>query len=104
MSIPRVQPLLLPVLRMTGDRDEHAVEEIRKRMIGKFKLSRKDVKQTHESGQNVFVNRVAGALARLVMKKAIVRKSLREGSYRITAKGIAILDKNPPDLYCEPLG
>jgi len=38
MSIPRVQPLLLPVLRMRGDRNKNSVEEIRKRMIGNFKL------------------------------------------------------------------
>jgi restriction endonuclease Mrr len=58
MSIPRIQPLLLPVLRMTGDRNKHSVEEFRKRAIGNFKLSREEVKPTHsKSGKNVFVNR-----------------------------------------------
>ena len=105
MSIPRVQPLLLPVLRMTGDRNKHSVEEFRKRMIGNFKLPRKEVKQTHsKSDKNVFVNRVANALVRLVMRKFVVRKSPRKGSYRITKRGIAELRKKPRELYCEPLG
>jgi restriction endonuclease Mrr len=105
MSIPRVQPLLLPVLRMTGDRNKHSVEEFWKRMIGNFKLSRKEVKPTHsKSDKNVFVNRVANALVGLVMRKFVVRKSPRAGSYRATKRGIAELKKKPRELYCEPLG
>jgi len=55
MSIPRVQPLLLPVLRMTGDRNKHSVEEFRKRMIGNFKLPRKEVKQTHSKSDKTCI-------------------------------------------------
>ena len=61
--------------------------------------------KTHsKSDKNVFVNRVANALVRLVMRKFVVRKSPRKGSYRITKRGIAELRKKPRELYGEPLG
>jgi hypothetical protein len=43
-------------------------------------------------------------LARLVMRKFVVRKSPTEGSYRIKKRGIAELKKKPHELYGEPLG
>ena len=104
MAIPRIRPLLLSVLRMTADSSEHTVEEIRQRASREFKLTRKELEQKHsKTGMNVFVNRVAGALARLVMSRAITRKSKKEGVYRITKRGIAILKGNPSELPIEAL-
>ncbi len=97
MPIPKVQALLLPVLKVTEDGAEHSVEEIRKRIIEQFKLTRKEVEQEHpKSGKNVFVNLVAFALAYLNMGRAIIRK--KEGVYQIAERGAAILKGNPTDL------
>lgn len=101
MEIPRVQPILLPVLRIVADQAEQSVDEIRKRVKDKFKLTDEQVKQTRpKSGKNVFVNRVAWALAHLVMGKAIER---REHGYQITERGLAILKENPLGLTIKEL-
>ncbi|MGO9112083.1 MAG: winged helix-turn-helix domain-containing protein [Thermoguttaceae bacterium] len=101
MPIPTVQPLLLPVLRIVADQAEQSVEVIRKRVKDEFKLTDEQVKQTHpKSGKNVFVNRVAWALAHLVMGKEI---ELREHGYQITERGLAVLKENPLDLTIKGL-
>ena len=102
MPIPNVQPLLLPVLQIVADQAEQSVEEIRMRVKDKFKLTNKQVKQTHtESGRNIFVNRVAWALAHLVMGKAIT--SEKKGFYRVMERGVTILKGNPSELTIREL-
>jgi hypothetical protein len=102
MPIPRVQSLLLPVLQIVADRAEQSVEEIRKRVKDEFKLTDQEIKQTHpKSGNNVFVNRVAWALAHLVMGKAIAPE--RKGFYKVTERGVTILKGNPSELTIKEL-
>ena len=98
---PRVQSLLLPVLRMVADESGH-VEDIRKRVKDEFKLTDKQITETHpKSGINVFVNLVAFALANLVMGKAITRES--KGFYKVTDRGVTILKGKPLKLTIEEL-
>jgi restriction system protein len=104
MPIPTIQPLLLPVLQIVADKAEQSVEEIRKSVKDnpKFKLTPTEVKQTHPaSGINVFVNRVAWALAHLVMGRAI--KLRGKGVYRIAKRGRAILKQDPSELTIKEL-
>ena len=97
MSTPKVQPLLLPVLRAVADGVEHPVEEIRKRVAEELRLTDDELKETHPaSGQNVYVNRIAFALAHFNMGKAIAKR--REGVYQITERGRAILASGVRDL------
>lgn len=87
MPIPRVQLLKLPVLMMTADGAEHSTETLREGV--------------RKSGINVLVNRVAWALAHLVMGNAILLK--RENFYQITERGLAILKENPRELTIKAL-
>ena len=101
-AIPRIKSLLLPVLRIVAGDSGHSVEEIRNRVKDEFRLTDKQVKQTHpRSGMNVFVNRVAWALAHLVMGKAITPE--RIGIYRVTERGVTILKGNPSELTIKEL-
>jgi restriction system protein len=90
VTIPKVQPLLLPVLRAVADGNEHPVTAIRDRIAEELRLSLEELNGIHpKSGQNVYVNRVAFALAYLNMGKAITKK--KEGRYQIAERGEAIL-------------
>ncbi len=105
MSIPRVQPLLLPVLKKVGEGTKQSLEEIRNHAVSfseaNFNLTDAEAQETYpKSGTNKLVIRVAWALAHLVMGKAIER---RERGYQITERGLAILRKNPSELTIREL-
>lgn len=100
--MPKIQSLLLPVLRIVAGESGHSVEEIRNRVKDEFRLTDIQIKKTHpKSGLNIFVNRVAWALAHLVMGEAIT--SERPGFYRVTERGVAILKGNPSELTIKEL-
>jgi len=102
MPIPKIKPLLLPVLRIIADQSGHSVKEIRERVKVEFKLTDKQIKQTHPaSGINVFVNRVAWALAHLGMGQAITLE--RDGTYRIAKRGLTLLTEAPSELTIKGL-
>ena len=102
MPVPRVGSLLQPVLRILAGESGSSVEDIRKRIMEQFELTDQQIDQTHPaSGMNVFVNRVAWALAHLVMGKAITPE--RKGIYRMTERGVAILKRNPSELTIKEL-
>jgi restriction system protein len=97
MSIPKVQPLLLPVLRALADGTEHESKEIRDRVAQELRLTSGEQEEIHpKSGLNVYVNRVAFALAYLNMGKAITKK--REGMYQIAERGKQLLECGVSDL------
>jgi restriction system protein len=97
MSTPKVQPLLLPVLKAIVGRAEHPVTEIRQRVADQLRLTDDDLKETYpRSGHNVFVNHLAFALAYFNTGKAIIRKS--EGVYQIAERGEMLLARGVSDL------
>ncbi len=96
-DFPYLAPQYLsPVLRILADGAEHDVEEIRERILAKFPLTPEQRLLKHPGFPiTVFVNKVAYAFARLVLHEAIVDKSGRGGSYRITDHGRSILARHP---------
>lgn len=97
MSTPKVQPLLLPVLKAVIGRAEYPVAEIRKRVAEELRLTDDELKEIHpKSGHNVYVNRVAFALAYFNTGKAITKK--RKGVYQIAERGETLLAKGVSDL------
>jgi restriction system protein len=97
MSTPKVQPLLLPVLKALADGVEHPVEEIRKRVAENLRLTDDELKETHRgSGQSVYVNRIAFALAHFNMGKAIIKR--QKGVYQIAERGRTLLARGVSDL------
>jgi len=101
MPVPDVQSLLLPILRITGDKAEHTSLELRERIKDDFCISLQDARRVHKKGLNVWTNQVAWALAHLVMGKLVL--STRKGHYYITDNGIAMLNTHPSDLTIRQL-
>jgi restriction system protein len=63
MSTPKVQPLLLPILRAIADGSEHQVKGIRELVVEELKLTDDYVKLVNpRTGQSRYVNHFAWAL------------------------------------------
>jgi restriction system protein len=108
MPIPDVQTLLLPVLDVLADGAEHQVEEIRERVKNQFGVTSSEFTQKNKKGASVFVNRVAWALAHLNMEAGPIGHPtalvlVRQGIYRISEHGNAILKRNPSHLTIKDL-
>lgn len=95
MSIPDFQTIMLPLLRLAGDRGEHSLVEMRQILARHFALTPEELAAKLPSGrQTTFINRVAWAKAYLTM--AGLLDSPKRGILRITPEGESVL-QNPPD-------
>lgn len=95
MAVPDYQSLMLPLLRLAGEKKEEistgeAVEVLAKDLH----LTDEDLKEMLPSGiQSTFFNRVGWAST--YMKKAGLLEATRRGYYRITSRGNELLAKKP---------
>ena len=97
MAIPDYQSIMLPLLELAGDGEEHSLRETIEALADKFDLSDKERRELLPSGrQPTFDNRVGWA--RTYMKKAGLLKSTKRGHYQITERGLGVLDQNPPEI------
>jgi restriction endonuclease Mrr len=89
---------LSPVLRILRDGEDHAVQEIRQRILAEYPLTPEQLslRRTGHS-VDVFINKVALAFNRLVFHKAIVAGQAMPESYRITDHGREVLKRQPND-------
>ena len=90
MPIPDYQSLMLPLLRLLEDGEEHNMRGAINALAEQFHLSDAERKTLLPSGQQpVFDNRVGWA--RTYLKKAGLLESPRRGWMRITARGREVL-------------
>jgi len=67
--IPDFQSIMLPLLKTTGDKKEHTIQEVRDLLAKKFNLTEEErSKLLSKSKQKMFANRVGWA--RTYLKKA----------------------------------
>ncbi len=94
MAIPDYQSVMLPLLRLAADGQEHSAREAVEKLADHFGLSEDERKELLPSGaQARFDNRVGWA--RSYMKKAELLESPRRGYFRITRRGMQVLKQNP---------
>jgi hypothetical protein len=94
MPIPDYQTLMLPLLRLLKDREEHSNREVIDNLGSEFNLSDAEMKELLPSGQQeVFHNRVGWA--RTYLKKAKLVEATRRGHFRISDLGLKVLSKEP---------
>jgi len=94
MAVPDFQSLMLPLLRISADGQEHSLVEARDVLAADFGLSISDLEELLPSGrQSKFSNRVAWAKSYLQQAGLVV--SPRRGHFQVTARGREIL-KAPP--------
>lgn len=102
MPIPDYQSLMLPVLRLAGDRKEHPLAELRQRIADDLKLSEQELAERLASdSQTVFASRIAWAIQYL--KQAAAIEAVRRGVYKITDRGLSISKDNPAEITLKTL-
>lgn len=94
MSIPDFQSLMLPLLTLAGDRQEHILSDTLDVLASRFELSEDERRELLASGrQATFDNRVGWA--RTYLKKAGLLEYTGRGRFRITERGLQVLQQQP---------
>jgi restriction system protein len=102
MGIPDFQSLMLPVLR-TAARGETSISACIRSLADELGLTSEDRAQLLPSGkQPVFSNRVHWAKFHLA--KAGLVEATRRGHFKITPRGLALLDEGPQLINMQLLG
>ncbi|MBU4315292.1 restriction endonuclease [Patescibacteria group bacterium] len=97
MAIPDYQTIMLPLLQLAGDQQEHKFREAIETLADSFNLTTEERKELLPSGQQeIFNNRVGWA--RTYMKKAELIESPKRGYLKITQRGLNVLAKSPQKI------
>jgi restriction system protein len=97
MAVPDFQTLMLPLLRVAADGEEHSLAEARTALSAEFKLTDAEQEELLPSGrQTKFSNRVAWAKS--YMQQARLLESSRRGHFRILSRGSDVLKAAPPRI------
>jgi restriction system protein len=100
MAIPDYESIILPLLKYIADGKEHSKREATDGLAKIFRLSDTERKELLPSGQQaVFDNRVGWA--RTYLKKAGLLESTKWGYFKITQRGLNVLQKQPPKIDVE---
>lgn len=90
MAIPDFQSIMLPLLSLAVDRQEHTVAAAIQTLGDEFSLTDEDRKQLLPSGrQSTFDNRVGWS--RTYLAKAGLLENTGRGRFRITTRGLEVL-------------
>ncbi len=94
MAIPDFQILMLPLLRLAQDGNEHRLADSRQPLAAAFSLTTEEQHELLPSGQQSrFNNRVAWA--KVYLERAGLLAKTRRGYFKITDRGLTVL-RNPP--------
>ncbi len=94
MGVPGFQDLMLPLLKIAADGQEHTISEVIEVLPIQMKISEEDQKELLPSGtQTILYNRVAWAITYL-SKSQLLDKCGR-GRFKISSRGFDVLKKNP---------
>lgn len=97
MPIPDYQSIMLPLLEYAGDKQNHTLRQAVEDLAKRLSLTEEERRELLPSGrQPVFDNRVGWA--RTYMKKAGLLESPRKGVFRITDRGLRVLEKRPTGI------
>jgi 5-methylcytosine-specific restriction endonuclease McrA len=93
MPIPTIDAVMLPLLQLAADRGEHSSREAAEALASHFNLSDAERTELVPSGTKRFPIRVSWA--RTNLKKAGLLDPTRSSHFRITNRGIALLEEKP---------
>src|SRR3989338_7429572 len=97
MTIPDYQTIMLPLLKIAGDKKEHSIREAIDHICDLFKLSEQERKEVLPSGRSYIIDNRVG-WARTYLKKAGLLEDTRRSYFRITDKGAEVLAKSPTEI------
>lgn len=96
MAIPDYQTLMLPVLKSSNS-GEVRIRDVVEKLKGEFELTPEEAAELLPSGnQTIFSNRVHWA--KTYLAKAGLVEATKRGSFQITPRGQAALNKNPATI------
>ena len=93
MTVPDYQTLMLPLLRLTQDGEDHKVSALVESLADVYDLSEEDRDKRFATDQRVIYNRTHWAATYLV-KAGLLTRAIR-GSVLITDRGRAVLSQPP---------
>jgi len=94
MAIPVFQQIMLPLLKLLKDKQEHSLRQVIDLLTSQFNLTLDEQRELLPSGkQAIFDNRVGWA--RTHLKKAGLLEPTRRGFFRITGRGLHVLEQKP---------
>jgi restriction system protein len=97
LTVPDYQTLMLPVLQVAGDGQEHVIGETIEIIASNFGLTDTDRNELLPSGRQFrFDNRIHWA--RTYLKQAGLLESTGRGKFRITERGFQVLRRNPTHI------
>ena len=97
MAVPDFQSIMLPLLKLAGDCQEHTYREAIDTLANEFLLIDEDRRELLGSGRLAkFDNRVGWAMTHL--KKGGCLESRKRGSFSITDRGLQVLKSNPTEI------
>lgn len=92
--IPDYQSLMLPILKLVSDKQEHTYRDIIEKLAIEFQVTDDERKELLASGaQPIFDNRVGWA--KTYLKKAGLLDSPKRATFVITSLGLETLKENP---------
>lgn len=97
MTIPDYQTIMLPLLKIAGDKKEHLVREAIDHIGDLFKLSEQERKEVLPSGRSYIIDNRVG-WARTYLKKAGLLEDTRRSYFRITEEGLRALARSPAEI------
>src|SRR3989454_12837914 len=93
MAVPDFQSLMLPLLELAADGQQHAFVEAVERLAQDFQLSDEDRNERLRSGQTRLYNRVGWTATYL--KKAGLLQAVGPGRFQVTDRGKDVLASGP---------
>ncbi|TXL80417.1 DUF262 domain-containing protein [Vineibacter terrae] len=93
MAVPDFQTLMLPLLKLARDGEQHTMAEAVERLAQEFQLSDDDRAQLLKSGGTRLYNRVGWTLTYL--KKAGLLQAVGPGRFQLTDRGRDVLASEP---------
>ena len=96
MAVPDFQTLMLPLLELAGDGQQHTSAEAVESLAQRFQLSTDDRGQLLQNGQPRFNNRVGWATT--CLKKAGLVQAVGRGRFELTDRGRDLLAIPVPDI------
>jgi restriction system protein len=94
MAIPDYQSLMLPLLQLASDQQEHAMAETVELLAKEFRLTEEEEEELLPSGlESVFRNRARWA--RTFLKKAGLIEATARGRFRISQRGMEVVSEKP---------
>jgi len=97
MAIPVFQQIMLPLLKILEDKQEHSPRQVIDLLTNQYNLTTEEQHELLPSGkQTIFDNRVGWA--RTHLKKAVLLESTRRGFFRITERGLQVLKQKPINI------